>query len=74
MPDTTGYGAYVECGQAAVVRMGQEHGEFLLGMYLDNLPAFAAGRELRDGRENRQRNRYRSWTCSQSGGGGSSAR
>jgi acetoacetate decarboxylase len=74
MPDTTGYGAYVECGQAAVVRMGQEHGEFLLGMYLDNLPAIAAGRELRDGRENRQGNRYRSRTCSQSGGGSSSAR
>ena len=46
MPDTTGYGAYVECGQAAVVRMGGETGEFLLAMYLDNLPAIAAGREL----------------------------
>ena len=46
MPDTTGYGAYVECGQAAVVRLGEERGEFLLGMYLDNLPAIAAGREL----------------------------
>src|SRR5260370_37118506 len=46
MPDTTGYGAYVECGQAAVVRMEREQGEFLLAMYLDNLPAIAAGREL----------------------------
>ena len=46
MPDTTGYGAYVECGQAAVVRLGKEQGEFLLAMYLDNLPAIAAGREL----------------------------
>jgi acetoacetate decarboxylase len=46
MPDTTGYGAYVECGQALVVRHGEERGEFLLGMYLDNLPAIAAGREL----------------------------
>lgn len=46
MPDTTGYGAYVECGQAAVVRLGEEQGEFLLAMYLDNLPAIAAGREL----------------------------
>src|SRR6266403_889738 len=46
MPDTTGYGAYVECGQAAVVRMDCEQGEFLLAMYLDNLPAIAAGREL----------------------------
>lgn len=24
MPDTTGYGSYVECGQAAVVRHGDE--------------------------------------------------
>ena len=46
MPDTTGYGSYVECGQAIVVRYGEERGEFLLGMYLDNLPAIAAGREL----------------------------
>src|SRR5438045_4050544 len=46
MPDTTGYGAYVECGQAAVVRYGQERGEYLIGMYLDNLPAIAAGREI----------------------------
>src|SRR6266576_1764559 len=28
MPDTTGYGAYVECGQAAVVRMGRELSAF----------------------------------------------
>jgi acetoacetate decarboxylase len=46
MPDTTGYGAYVECGQAAVVRYGEERGEYLIGMYLDNLPAIAAGREI----------------------------
>lgn len=46
MPDTTGYGAYVECGQAIVVRHGAEKGEYILGMYLDNLPAIAAGREL----------------------------
>jgi acetoacetate decarboxylase len=46
MPDTTGYGAYVECGQAAVVRFGEERGEYLIGMYLDNLPAIAAGREI----------------------------
>jgi acetoacetate decarboxylase len=37
MPDTT---------KAAVVRMDREQGEFLLAMYLDNLPAIAAGREL----------------------------
>jgi hypothetical protein len=46
MPDTTGYGSYVECGQAAVVRHGEEKGEYIIGMYLDNLPAIAAGREL----------------------------
>lgn len=46
MPDTTGYGSYVECGQAIVVRHGEERGEYILGMYLDNLPAIAAGREL----------------------------
>ena len=28
------------------MRMDQEHGEYLIGMYLDNLPAIAAGREL----------------------------
>ena len=39
MPDTTGYGSYVECGQAAVVRHGEEKGEYIIGMYLDNLPA-----------------------------------
>lgn len=46
MPDTTGYGDYVECGQAVVVRHKKERGEFIIGMYLDNLPAIAAGREL----------------------------
>ena len=44
MPDTTGYGSYVECGQAAVVRHKEEVGEYIIGMYLDNLPAIAAGR------------------------------
>ena len=46
MPDTTGYGSYVECGQATMVRHGDERGEYIIGMYLDNLPAIAAGREL----------------------------
>src|ERR1700716_1442299 len=46
MPDTTGYGSYVECGQAAVVRHKEEVGEYIIGMYLDNLPAIAAGREI----------------------------
>jgi acetoacetate decarboxylase len=36
MPDTTGYGSYVECGQAAVVRHKEEVGEYIIGMYLDN--------------------------------------
>ena len=31
MPDTTGYGAYVECGQAAVVRMDGEQGRISAG-------------------------------------------
>ena len=46
MPDTTGLGSYTECGQAIMVRMGQERGEYLHAMYLDNLPALAAGREV----------------------------
>ena len=31
MPDTTGYGAYIECGQAAIVRMGGETGRISPG-------------------------------------------
>lgn len=46
MPDTTGFGSYVECGQAVVVRLGEERGEYLHAMYLDNHPAIASGREL----------------------------
>jgi acetoacetate decarboxylase len=46
MPDVTGYGSYAECGQAAIVRHGEERGEYIIGMYLDNLPAIAAGREV----------------------------
>ena len=46
MPDTTGLGSYVECGQAVIVRLGQEKGEYLHAMYLDSLPAMASGREV----------------------------
>jgi len=46
MPDTTGLGSYTECGQAIMVRFGEEKGEYLHAMYLDNLPALAAGREV----------------------------
>ena len=46
MPDTSGLGSYTEAGQAIMVRMGDERGEYLHGMYLDNLPALAAGREI----------------------------
>jgi len=45
-PDTTGLGSYTECGQAVQVRFGQEKGEYLHSMYLDNLPALASGREI----------------------------
>lgn len=46
MPDTTGLGSYTECGQAIMVRLGDERGEYLHAMYLDNLPAMASGREV----------------------------
>ncbi|HMN20946.1 MAG TPA: acetoacetate decarboxylase [Ottowia sp.] len=46
MPDTEGLGDYTECGQAIQVRLGQEKGEYLHAMYLDNLPALASGREV----------------------------
>lgn len=46
MPDTTGLGNYTECGQAVVVRLGQEKGEYLHAMYVDNHPAIASGREV----------------------------
>lgn len=46
MPDTSGLGDYTECGQAVQVRFGEEKGEYLHAMYLDNLPALASGREV----------------------------
>ncbi|GAA4614614.1 acetoacetate decarboxylase [Saccharopolyspora hordei] len=45
MGDATSFGPYVEAGQAIPVRFGDEHGEYLHAMYLDNFPAIAAGRE-----------------------------
>ncbi|MCP2163623.1 acetoacetate decarboxylase [Goodfellowiella coeruleoviolacea] len=46
MGDVTGYGPYTECGQAIPVRLGDQHGEYLHAMYLDNFPATASGREI----------------------------
>jgi acetoacetate decarboxylase len=46
MGDVEGYGPYTESGQAIPVRLGEERGEYLHAMYLDNFPATAAGREL----------------------------
>ncbi|MEV6900463.1 acetoacetate decarboxylase [Amycolatopsis sp. NPDC051372] len=46
MPDVTGLGDYTESGQVAMVRHGDEAGEFTLGMYVDSLPAIASGREV----------------------------
>lgn len=45
MGDVTSFGPYVEAGQAIPVRFGQERGEYLHAMYLNNFPATAAGRE-----------------------------
>ncbi|MER5392240.1 acetoacetate decarboxylase [Saccharopolyspora sp. NPDC002686] len=45
MGDVTSFGPYVEAGQAIPVRLGDERGEYLHAMYLDNFPATAAGRE-----------------------------
>ena len=46
MGDVEGYGPYVEGGQAIPVRFGEEKGEYLHAMYLDNFAATASGREL----------------------------
>ncbi|HWD07113.1 MAG TPA: acetoacetate decarboxylase [Amycolatopsis sp.] len=46
MPDVTGLGDYTESGQVAMVRHGDEAGEFTLGMYVDSEPAIASGREV----------------------------
>jgi len=46
MPDTTGLGNYTECGQAIVVKLGEERGEYMHAMYVDSHPAIASGREV----------------------------
>lgn len=46
MNDVTSFGPYTEAGQAIPVRFGDERGEYLHAMYLDNFPATASGREL----------------------------
>lgn len=46
MNEVTSFGPYTEAGQAIPVRFGDEQGEYLHAMYLDNFPATASGREL----------------------------
>nr|BBH85441.1 acetoacetate decarboxylase [Thermosporothrix sp. COM3] len=46
MPDTTGLGSYTEAGQVIRVRCGEEEGEFVHSMYVNNHPAIASGREI----------------------------
>jgi acetoacetate decarboxylase len=46
MNQVTSFGPYTEAGQAIPVRLGDERGEYLHAMYLDNFPATASGREL----------------------------
>lgn len=44
MGDVAGYGPYTEGGQAIPVRFGEERGEYLHAMYLDNFSATVSGR------------------------------
>lgn len=46
MGEVGGYGPYCEAGQAFPVLLGEERGEYIHSMYLDNLPATIAGRDL----------------------------
>jgi acetoacetate decarboxylase len=46
MGDTTSFGPYTESGQVIPVRFGEERGEYLHAMYLDNVAATVAGREI----------------------------
>ncbi|MGW6425134.1 acetoacetate decarboxylase [Nocardia sp. NPDC055053] len=46
MGDIGGLGPYTEAGVAVKVRLGDEEGEYLHAMYLDNFPATVGGREL----------------------------
>ena len=46
MPDSTGFGHYCESGQVIPVTLGDEHGGYVMAMYLNDHPPIAAGREL----------------------------
>jgi acetoacetate decarboxylase len=46
MGDSTSFGPYTESGQVIPVRFGAERGEYLHAMYLDNVAATVAGREI----------------------------
>lgn len=46
MREVGGYGPYCEAGQAIPVKFGEQRGEYVHSMYLDNLPATIAGRDL----------------------------
>lgn len=46
MPDSTGFGDYTESGQVIPVRYKGKMGGYTYGMYLDDLPPIAAGREI----------------------------
>jgi acetoacetate decarboxylase len=46
MPDSSGFGDYTESGQIIPVSYKGVQGNYVHGMYLDNHPAIAGGREL----------------------------
>lgn len=46
MPDSSGLGSYTESGQVIPVTLDGQAGGYTHAMYLDNLPAIVAGREL----------------------------
>jgi acetoacetate decarboxylase len=46
MPDSTGFGAYSECGLVIPCRLGGEDVNFVAQMYLDDDPPTVAGREI----------------------------
>lgn len=46
MPDSTGFGDYIESGQVIPVSFNGERGGYVHGMYLNDHPPIAGGREL----------------------------
>jgi len=46
MPDSSGFGDYTESGQVIPVSFHGIHGSYVHGMYLNDQPAIAGGREL----------------------------